>query len=87
MSGPTVVNRTQSKPVFALAFTQEKFVEWINYRRETETLAAIARSLGVSVMAICRWRDGVRRPSRPILLLAEYVMTYKKLPEIADNLG
>jgi hypothetical protein len=80
MPTPTVENHPQSKGVFASAFTQEKFVEWINYRRKTETLAAIARSLGVSVMAICRWCDGARRPSKPILLLAEYVWTYGKLP-------
>lgn len=87
MSAPKVENRPPSKGVFAPAFTQEKFVEWINYRREKETLATIARSLGVSVTAICRWCDGVRRPSRPILLLAAYVWIYGKLPAGKDNLG
>ncbi len=80
MSAPKVKNHPQSKGVYPPAFTPQQFVAWINYRRESETLAAIARSLGVSVTAICRWRDGLRRPSRPILLLAEYVWVYGRLP-------
>ena len=69
---PKVKSHPQSNGVFVSspAFTSQQFVAWLNYRRETETLAAIAASLGVSVTAICRWRDGVRRPSRPILMLA-----------------
>jgi hypothetical protein len=80
VSTPGVENQPPSRRVFARAFTPQQFLEWINYRRERETLTAIARSLGVSVNAICRWCDGVRRPSRPILLLGAYVWVHGSCP-------
>jgi transcriptional regulator with XRE-family HTH domain len=51
-----------------------EFTAWLEQRYERETLAEIAASLGVSVMGIVRWRKGLRRPSKPVLLLAARLM-------------
>jgi hypothetical protein len=47
-----------------------QFIAWLNTRHQRESLAAIARTLGVSQVAVTLWLQGKRKPSRMALVLA-----------------
>ncbi len=54
--------------------TVDAFRSWLTQRRELETLAHIAGSMGVSVYTLQRWLTGERRPSRMALVLGGLLM-------------
>ena len=51
-----------------------QFVQWLNARRQRETLDAIGEDLGVSQVAVTLWLQGKRRPSRMALRLSELLV-------------
>jgi hypothetical protein len=51
-------------------FSPLLFIEWLRRRAETESLAQIGASLGVSAPAVHKWLHGAI-PSKTVLLLAK----------------
>lgn len=50
------------------------FHSWLRQQRARNRLADIAAALGVSQVAVHRWLEGQRKPSRPVLILAQRLM-------------
>lgn len=58
---------------------RSQFLQWLEARRELESLAAIGEDMGVSYVTVSLWLCGRRLPSRMALRLAELLV--ERAPE------